>query len=81
MSCRVVLFVCFHALLTMDTPQALLDMLENIRTCSVSNLEMLVSDLSLNSDVRIPFTFLTGLNHIDKTTCWRAILLCYLSVV
>ena len=26
----------------MDTPQTLLDILENIRTCSVSNLDMLV---------------------------------------
>jgi hypothetical protein len=57
------------------------DMLENIRTCSVSDLEILVSDLSLDSDARIPFTFLAGLNHIDNTICWRAILLCYLSVV
>ena len=29
--------VCIHALLAMDTPHTLLDILENIRTCSVSD--------------------------------------------
>ena len=76
--CCIVLSVCFHALLTMDTPPTLLDILENIRTCSVSNFDMLVSDLSLDSDARIPLAFLSGLNDNDRTICWHAILLCYM---
>ena len=58
----------------MDTPQSLL---ENIRTCSVSDLDVLLSDLALNSDARLPLAFLDGLNDFDRTICQRAILLCY----
>ncbi|KAH8976484.1 hypothetical protein EDB92DRAFT_2099541 [Lactarius akahatsu] len=58
-----------------DTAPVLSERLQSLRSCSVDELNQLVSTLRLLE--RLPVAFLDGLSEEDKILCYRVALMCY----
>jgi len=60
---------------SLELPQTLDNRLRTIRECSIETLESILSNLSLTN--RLPAAYLSQLDEVDLTICFRATLLCY----
>jgi len=60
---------------SLELPQTLDSRLKTIRECSLETLESILSNLSLTN--RLPAAYLSQLDEVDQTICFRATLLCY----
>jgi len=60
---------------SLELPQTLDSRLKTIRECSLETLESILFNLSLTT--RLPAAYLSQLDKVDRTICFRATLLCY----